>query len=80
MQITACEIKLSGEYPHAVLLLSRTYTQHKHSTNTQRHSYTPLCGTAGDQLRMLQSDTAVSTVGKVADASQGSQEEQLTSF
>lgn len=78
MQITASEIKLSGEYPHLVPLPSppRPYTY----THTHRQLNTPLCGTAGDQLRVLHSEAGASPAGKVTDAPQGSSRGTTTPY
>lgn len=70
MQITACEVKLSGEYPHVVPLLS---LPRPHIRNTNAHTETQLCSTLWHSLRSaenLSSDLGASTAGNMTDASQ----------
>ena len=86
MQITASEIKLSGEYPHLVPLPlpPRPYIYRHTHTHTHirihRQLNTPLCGTAGDQLRVLHSEAGASTAGRVTDAPRGSSRGTTTPY
>lgn len=59
MRINVWENKVSGEYYTcgATVHHSHTHIYTTHSHTYRGHSYILLCGTAGDQLRVIQNDT-----------------------